>query len=546
MLNQMISTGVATFCRVKSAYESNEVALPVYAEEGFTGQLCNFTQNESKTNTSLSTEEDFEGFSRDELLKVDSEGRCMITDHEHFVLFNVYGPRADCDDAERVQFKRTFYNIMQRRWESLLRQRRRILVVGDLNIAPAAIDRCDAGPDFENNEFRKWFRSLLRENGGIFLDVFRRKHPERKYAYTCWSTSSGAEVFNFGSRIDHILSSDSCLHEEKGHACHNFLTCHVEDCDILVQFKRWKSENGTRWKEGRSIKMEGSDHAPVFVDLVNMPSVSKHNTPSLSSRFYPHIYGNQQTLVSMLMRRKSTAPVKQGSDSINDGNFSTRMGGQPGERPSCSLSSPNRKSDDSVSVVDEFPQGLNNVAPDNVICSSESNRSEAASSVHTRKKAKHSQGSQLSLKLFFQSNFKSASTGFSTSLGINHMSDECSSCSESVSTSQDESFNVEDLVEKCSSSQKDDDHDSQKSSLINDKANFAVTEWRRIQQVMQSSIPLCKGHNEPCIVRVVKKAGPSFGQRFYVCNRAEGPASNLEANCGYFKWASSSKSKKKG
>lgn len=33
-----------------------------------------------------------------------------------------------------------------------MQQGRRILVVGDLNIAPAAIDRCDAGPDFEKNE----------------------------------------------------------------------------------------------------------------------------------------------------------------------------------------------------------------------------------------------------------------------------------------------------------------------------------------------------------------------------------------------------------
>ncbi|PNX54469.1 DNA-(apurinic or apyrimidinic site) lyase 2-like protein, partial [Trifolium pratense] len=123
--------------------------------------------------------------------------------------------------------------------------------------------------------------------------------------------------------------------------------------------------------------------------------------------------------------------------------------------------------------------------------------------------------------------------------------------------------------------------------------------------------PLCKGHKEPCIPRVVKKQGANFGRRFYVCARAEkppivnfydaleeksdgeetkrwfawffiqsigvimmrrvplslnlkdmgllmgnhgsehrkklegegimgtGPASNPEANCGYFKWATS-------
>jgi AP endonuclease-2 len=36
--------------------------------------------------------------------------------------------------------------------EFLLYHGRRIFVVGDLNIAPFAIDRCDAGPEFENNE----------------------------------------------------------------------------------------------------------------------------------------------------------------------------------------------------------------------------------------------------------------------------------------------------------------------------------------------------------------------------------------------------------
>jgi AP endonuclease-2 len=95
------------------------------------------------------------------------------------VVFNVYGPRAVADDADRIEFKHRFYGVLERRWECLLRQGRRVFVVGDLNIAPFAMDRCEAGPDFEKNEFRKWFRSLLVERGGSFSDVFRSKHPER-------------------------------------------------------------------------------------------------------------------------------------------------------------------------------------------------------------------------------------------------------------------------------------------------------------------------------------------------------------------------------
>lgn len=67
----------------------------------------------------------------------------------------------------------------------------------------------------------------------------------RREAYTCWSTSSGAEEFNFGSRIDHILIAGPCLHENQNE-CHSFVNCHVEECDILEQFKRWKPGNTPR------------------------------------------------------------------------------------------------------------------------------------------------------------------------------------------------------------------------------------------------------------------------------------------------------------
>lgn len=87
-------------------------------------------------------------------------------------------------------------------------------------------------------------------SGGLFVDVFRAKHPDRREAYTCWSSSTGAELFNFGSRIDHILCAGPCLHQEHDLQGHNFLSCHVKECDILTQYKRWKPGDSTRWKEG--------------------------------------------------------------------------------------------------------------------------------------------------------------------------------------------------------------------------------------------------------------------------------------------------------
>ena len=59
---------------MKSAFSSSEAALPVAAEEGFTGVLP------AKSAAALGLEE----FEVDELRKVDGEGRCVVTDHCHF------------------------------------------------------------------------------------------------------------------------------------------------------------------------------------------------------------------------------------------------------------------------------------------------------------------------------------------------------------------------------------------------------------------------------------------------------------------------------
>ncbi|XVF59775.1 hypothetical protein PTKIN_Ptkin07bG0303100 [Pterospermum kingtungense] len=538
-------SGVATFCRVKSAFSSVEAALPIAAEEGFTGLLgC------SRKDEAASVAEGLEEFSREELLKVDSEGRCIITDHGHFVLFNLYGPRAGSEDADRIQFKLNFYKMLEKRWESLLRRGRRIFVVGDLNIAPCAIDRCDAGPDFEKNEFRTWFRSMLVESGGHFFDVFRAKNPNRREAFTCWPSNTGAEQFNYGTRIDHILCAGSCLHEEHDVEGHNLVTCNVKECDILIEYKRWKPGNVQSWKGGWNIKLEGSDHAPVYTCLEEIPDVLQHSTPPLAARYLPMIHGQQQTLVSVLMRRQAAKQVESHvvSSSFSDG--SVILGGcshsvkraitdsnVPGTDTSCC--SLDQESENTIPKVDDHSEDLADEATCNTTVAS--NR-EYASSVHnkeTRKRAKKSQ--QLSLRSFFPKNPNLHN-------GIDSSATDISTNQTGVPDSNNQSQEGPKMDEcECSPTQNDGDRSASSQGqeepdgsryLEKEKNNVALQEWQRIQLLMQSSIPLCKGHREPCVSRVVKKPGPTFGHRFYVCARAEGPSSNPEANCGYFRWAS--------
>lgn len=572
-------SGVATFCRVKSAFCSNEVSLPIAAEEGFTG-LLECTKRETKITDNLLElnleEEGLEDITNEYLLKVDSEGRCVLTDHGHFVLFNLYGPRADDDDKERLQFKLVFFKVLQKRWESLLSRGKRVIVVGDLNIAPAAIDRCDADPGFEKNMFRKWLRSLFKESGGPFFDVFRSKHPERRGAYTHFSPHIGAEEFNYGSRIDHILIAGSCLHAEHALAGHNFFDCHAEECDIMTQFTRGRTENTPKWKGGRNIKLEGSDHIPVYAVLRSLPNLALHNTPSLAVRYIPEVRGRQQTIVSFLKKREYPSSIRQPdmSNLISHGNTEGNDSSKPAiSNSNCGSTSSNHMASDAFN----FPlnQNLSNSVSgrqlsdpnldqnsfivikgneNSMLGERKKDQSLHHSYARVMKKAKDSTHSQLTLTSFFRQPKDISYCGDSLSTDSPHIQGDTRNKNYNTSHETEQAFdrgsmeNVE--TNFCELNEPNREPCTQDFSNMNlcissrvEKDNNAVLEWQKIQKKMRTSIPLCKGHNEPCVARTVKK-GTNIGRRFYVCARAKGPESEPEANCNYFQWASM-KSKQK-
>ncbi|KAK9678796.1 hypothetical protein RND81_11G233500 [Saponaria officinalis] len=437
-----------------------------------------------------------------------------------------------CMDLELIPMMQREFNLKPTstrlcRWELLQQEKRRIIVVGDLNIAPFVIDRCDAGPDFEKNEFRIWLRSMFVKHGGSFLDVFRQKHPERKDAYTHWSVHNGAEEFNYGSRIDHIIASGGCFHHADDNEDHNLVVCHVQECDIMTDFRRWKPGMPSRWKGGKPTKLEGSDHVPVFATLKDLPDIQLHSTPSLSARYIPEIRGSQQTIVSVFMKRKMSEPLPV--DVSNVPSLATEEDTkniQP-TLQSCTTSSV---------LVDETSSSSVDTR-DYAFRSSKNTQD-----VQQKKKMKQNNKSQLSLTSFFQKVpvSKESSAGHST---------------KDASNNRENTLSFQDYVEELPEARKDSD--IRESVLVeeenmssanrheNDKKNIALLEWQRIHQLMQDSIPLCEGHREPCVPRVVKKPGPTFGRRFYVCARGEGPSSNPETRCDFFRWAGSKPKQKK-
>ncbi|KAG0626414.1 hypothetical protein M758_2G123800 [Ceratodon purpureus] len=582
-------SGVATFCRTGTA-------VPQAADEGFTGLLHVNRNGEiegGKARVGCYEEVlNTDGMSRQELLQLDREGRCLITDHGSFVLFNIYGPSVGCDNEERYDFKLRFYRALQNRWEGLLKVGRRVIAVGDFNISPFPIDFCNPGPDFDQSSIRQWFRSQLRDSGGPFLDVFRVIHPTREEAYTCWNQKSGAEEFNYGSRIDLIIAAGTCFHQVqsednalKDDDNHHFGVCEFEDCDILQQFKRFKVDSLPRRGGENYEKLEGSDHAPVYVQLKRQPPLDQHDVPPLAARFMPELRGRQQSIVSLLQKRPAGSQftdIEAGCTVREAKKLSPPVATlvmKKGSKATKKLDSQKGKQKNLRSFfTSPTAKGKENTEDANIVKSisqcSDSEILVKTSVVQTQEQVDSPQN---------EFSFLPESDVGSTDASASQVSQITSA--EILPLSESQTFNEEPVdLSSIRAINYDTNSEVQKSDFETSQQAAAKTEWQRIQRAMMNRVPLCSGHNEPCVARIVKKPGPNLGRTFHCCGRAQvrpflppytsafhvvtgfcfvaglqmlplvsemicgwlcmqGPASNPEARCDYFEWQNKDKKK---
>lgn len=241
----------------------------VAAEEGVTGalapelDLADAGEGGTPTGAVGNYGSMSETFTGARMLELDSEGRAVVVDFGAFVLVNVYVPAvtsADAEEAEaRSAFKRDFLTAVEMRYRALLAAGRRVVMCGDWNIAPTALDTAHAPPltgpgaaeaFVRGNPSRAWLRRQLaggdgagsgfgldrtEDDHGQMIDVFRRRYPTLKGAYTCWNVAAGAQITNYGSRIDYFLA----------------------DADTAARVTR----------AGIAPEHQGSDHCPVFITL---------------------------------------------------------------------------------------------------------------------------------------------------------------------------------------------------------------------------------------------------------------------------------------
>ncbi len=167
--------------------------------------------------------------------KFDSEGRFVITHFNEFVLYNVYFPNG-ASGPERHAFKQEFLKIFGQHLADQVKQGKKVILVGDYNIAHKEIDVYDPVRLSKVSGFlpeeRVWMDGFLKSG---FVDTFRHKYPDQKDKYSWWSYQELARPANRGWRIDYICVSEN-------------LKASIADAHIMDE-------------------QEGSDHCPVTLFL---------------------------------------------------------------------------------------------------------------------------------------------------------------------------------------------------------------------------------------------------------------------------------------
>ena len=146
--------------------------------------------------------------------KYDVEGRVLITEHENFLLYNIYFPNGQKDET-RLKYKLDFYDDLLPIIDEQVESGNNVIVTGDWNTAHKSIDLARPKDNVKTSGFMPIERDKIDEyiDSG-WVDTFRLFHNESE-RYSWWTYRFGARQRNIGWRIDYFFvnmeMTDMCI-----------------------------------------------------------------------------------------------------------------------------------------------------------------------------------------------------------------------------------------------------------------------------------------------------------------------------------------------
>lgn len=395
------------------------------------------------------------------------------------------------------------------------------------------------------------------------VDCFRRLHPERKKAFTCWNTKTGARENNYGTRIDYIIASVA------------FADRYLVACDIMPDFF-------------------GSDHCPVratfvipFSPVLQGPALDGNRSgvcesssmeighayqwpehPPECSCFFSELTAKQEKLATYfairgtkkasltVKRAQGNAVVKKGK--ARDNQRMSTLFCVDGRKGVGSQNTPSLQATASSNRAERHGAQSNNMKV--VGRKSIRNTSAVGVSSNTARQSKLNFGATGDLSVrkgdsevtsagsVLDTTKPTIGTGRGTTMDPDDKRgsfEEVSatplmlqpSGSENESSQDNEkiriggAYPIEGLENRGSSSSST----STSSSNNTTKGDSSSEAWKAIFG-QKKATPPCQ-HGERSIQRTVLKPGPNYNRRFYTCARSAGDwPVDRNAHCNFFQW----------
>ncbi len=170
----------------------------------------------------------------------DDQARYVEAQIGPYRVASLYLPNGNPAPGDKYTYKLDWMRRLQKHMTALLASETPIILGGDFNVIPRAIDVYDPASWQNDALFRPETRAAWRRLIAMgYTDAFRALHPHQKKAYSFWDYQAGAWQRDLGLRIDHFLLSPEAIDQ-------------VADCFIDLTPRGWE---------------KASDHTPVILDL---------------------------------------------------------------------------------------------------------------------------------------------------------------------------------------------------------------------------------------------------------------------------------------
>lgn len=550
-------------------YTRNATCSPIRAEEGLLGVLpspsgvpyCELPEDEHIGGypTALQVAE----LGVDPGL-LDAEGRCVVVEFPAFVLLGVYSPANS--NGLRDDFRYGFICALDCRIRNLVKDGKRVVLVGDLNVSRDERDSASAVEDMRkagitHEEYistpnRRIFNQLIiegevaggRDEGrekGVLWDTTRAFHPDRTAMYTHWEQKINARPGNFGSRIDFVLVSASMRSWVKDANIQEGLLG-SDHCPVYADFAET-----VRLGEKDVQMIDLMNRSGTFVDGKRLKDWKIADVPAFSAKRLPE-FDKRRSIKSMF----AAPALKKSPSSIS-------------EKPNNAVQPVILPPPPEHSAIPSASPALPTKANGNVAESTLKRKVASAlngSSAATKRQKADSAGTtpkgQQSLKGFFQRSRPNNDEQIPLN-GAEERDGDGTAASSTAATVDRPSTptNMRPAPQKeaitDTPDEKDEDQPASPASQLQSPGSAIsvsptkyMAQAATIEQSQKSwnnlfarpRAPLCEGHNEPCKTMLTKKKGSNQGRSFWMCNRPLGPSGNKERGtqwrCPTFIWCS--------